>query len=220
MLRETLLSKATFAEAVPELSHRPMVNPLYFVVAGTKRGEGAVIARNTSGPALNNHSVELLSEAKDGYLAQTNWDYSVPITEEQCLATVAALDPRLEKACHTFTKLVFGDKGGCEELCRLTSDGRREAMVKAMEGVRDTDLAKVLEVMSQPPVLQDGTTFTALMTPWNSSYKTIVRELPPTWSAKKDRRSNNMLADRVRSLFENLRTLAPLLPDAEGVVVV
>merc|ERR1711998_746739 len=101
-----------------------MVSPLYFIVAGAKPNEGAVITRNRAGLAHSptNESVLLLKDAKSWYLAQTNWDPWIPIDKEQCEGTEAALPEYAQKACTKVLKMIFGNTGGCMELCRLVSD--------------------------------------------------------------------------------------------------
>lgn len=122
----------------------------------------------------------LLNESKSFYLAQTNWDKWIPIDSDQCKGTMAALPPKVERACAEFLHLAYGtpSDGPCDVLCQLTSDGREEAATAAMNKLVQADVTDevLLKVLSTPPVYQRDTQITALMHPATGNYTTIVRE--------------------------------------------
>lgn len=180
LLRETLLASSSFEDAVLTLSNAKSVSPLYFIIAGAKPGQGAVVTKSRGGlaDAPRNRSVVLLEGSSSYFLAQTNWDNWIPITAEQCASTMQALPDDVEKACSEFLRLAFGEAGGCAELCGLASDGRREAAVAALDKMKseEVDVDAILGVLSTAPVLANGTQFTSLMSPMTNEYRTVVRE--------------------------------------------
>jgi hypothetical protein len=182
MLREALLEIDNFEDAVEDLAARKSVSPLYFIMAGAEDGQGAVLTKNRKGLAHSPHGEALLrfNETSDFYLAQTNWDNWIPIDSEQCKGTMAALPPRVERACAEFLHLAFGTPtaGACDTLCKLTSDGREEAAKAAMNKLVQEQVSDdaLLAVLSTPPVYQRDTQITALMHPATGDYTTIVRE--------------------------------------------
>ena len=77
-----------------------------------------------------------------------------------------------------YIKEVYDDKGPCSDLCGLFSDGRREAGEAYMSKltIDEIDEAHLLTVLGTPPVLADGTKFTAIMSVANNNhYRTVVR---------------------------------------------
>jgi len=178
VLRETLLSAPTFDDAVHQLSDVKLVAPLYFIMAGARNGEGAVITKNRDGLARNDKSVELLNESDTYYLAQTNWDNWIPIDSEQCRGTEEALPEYARTACTKVLKLLYGNTGGCMDLCRLTSDGRHERAVDLLNkmGKDQVSADSLLKILSDPHVEQGNTQFTSLMNPASGAYRTVVRE--------------------------------------------
>jgi len=140
---------------------------------------------------------------------QTNWDNWIPIDQEQCLGTVAALPSSVRAACKEMTKLVYGDAGGCEHLCQETSDGRAEvaraAMAKLQPSTMNAD--SLMTVMSQPPVLNGGTQFTAIMESRSSSYRTLVREHGPS----SGNMSAEVLVGTLMQLFKALVRHSPVI---------
>lgn len=182
VLREALLAAPTFDDAVQQLSDVKMVAPLYFIMAGANKGEGAVITKNRQGlaDAPNHKSVLLLNESDTYYLAQTNWDPWMPIDSEQCKGTEEALPSAVRAACTKVLKMIFDNTGGCMELCRLTSDGRRERAVELLDKVPKDQVStdSLLKVLSDPHVEQGNTQFTALINPHTGDYRTVVRQHP------------------------------------------
>jgi len=180
VLRETLLEHATFDDAVHALSDVKLVAPLYFIMGGAKPGEGAVITKNREGlaNAPDNKSVLLLNQSSSFYLAQTNWDNWMPIDREQCTGVEAALPSGVREACTKILKLLYGNTGGCLELCQLTSDGRHERAVALLDqmGQEHVSAENLYGILSDNHVEQGNTQFTALMSPASNSYRTIVRE--------------------------------------------
>lgn len=210
LLRKTLLSHPTFEDAVTELSGAPSVSPLYFIMAGAGHEEGAVLTKNRNGLAHSPHgeSIRRLSGVSAYYLVQTNWDNWMPITKKQCNGTVAAFPAYVQMACAKFLQWFVGGTGNsCDELCQLASDGRQEAaealMDKKNPGLVSNDV--LLEVLSDPGVIQDITVFTSLMSPAMGSYTTIVRDHKGPIRLQKESK------ETMRDLFHGLVDLASKL---------
>lgn len=180
MLREALLAHETMDEAVAALAAKPSVSPLYFILAGSQPGEGAVVTKNREGLAHSPHgeSILRLNESSSFYLAQTNWDNWLPISSAQCKGGMAQLPAYVETACEKVIKLTYGVTGHCDTLCQLTSDGRAEAAKAAMDMLASEDVGddSIVKVLSTPPVYAGDTQITALMHPATGDYTTIVRE--------------------------------------------
>ena len=49
-VRETLERAATYAEAIDALNTTHLIAPAYYIIAGTEKGEGAVVTRNRTTP--------------------------------------------------------------------------------------------------------------------------------------------------------------------------
>jgi len=82
-LRKVLEQTADFEEAVLSLSKTPQVDENYFIVAGTKNAEGAVISRGRE------HAVDVWrlepDEPNGWYRLQTNYDHwnPVPVADDR-----------------------------------------------------------------------------------------------------------------------------------------
>ena len=62
------------------MSFAPLVNDAYFIIAGIKSGEGAVIARNRNDPASTWTLKESISVQGNGFfMLETNYDYDKPV---------------------------------------------------------------------------------------------------------------------------------------------
>lgn len=180
-LRETLLSTTTFDDAVQKLSDVKLVAPLYFIMSGAKPGEGAVITKNRDGLAhapAPHENVMLLNQSSTFYLAQTNWDNWIPINKQQCEGTEAALPTWVQQACTKVLKALYGNTGGCMDLCQLTSDGRYERAVELLNqmGKERVSADNMFNILSDDHVEQSITAFTALINPATNSYRTVVRD--------------------------------------------
>lgn len=218
LLREALLAAPTFEDGLVELTKRKSVSPLYFIVGGARANEGAIITRNRGGLAHSPHneSVLLLKDAKSFYLAQTNWDPWIPIDKKQCEGTEEALPEYAQQACTKVLKMIFGNTGGCKELCRLVSDGRHEAAVAGMEKIQAQDITmdKIFDVLSDPHVMQGNTQFTAKMIPATSYYSTTVRTEHPGLSQER----TDTLVKEARLLIDLMLKIAPFVESAHVVV--
>merc|ERR1712039_524895 len=141
--------------------------------------QGLVITRRRNGLAHSPHntSIQSVHGVESWYRVQTNWDNWMPITQDECKGTAASLPPFAAQACNVLTKLAFGDPRGCAVLCNMTSDGRREAAVQAMDELttRHVSFRSIFDVLSKPPVLAKNTQFTTLMRPATDEYRTTVR---------------------------------------------
>eukprot|EP01130_Rhizamoeba_saxonica_P011006 TRINITY_DN4550_c0_g1_i2.p1 TRINITY_DN4550_c0_g1~~TRINITY_DN4550_c0_g1_i2.p1 ORF type:complete len:276 (+),score=44.97 TRINITY_DN4550_c0_g1_i2:764-1591(+) len=71
LVRETLEKKATWNEAMYELSTRPLITDVYLTVAGIASGEGAVITRNRTGA---DDIWKVNSSDDTWYVIETNFD--------------------------------------------------------------------------------------------------------------------------------------------------
>lgn len=69
----------------------------------------------------------------DFFLVQTNWDPWINETQAQCIDCMAAFTPAQEELCEDYIRAFYGDKGKCDDLCQLYSDGRAEAATASME---------------------------------------------------------------------------------------
>jgi hypothetical protein len=180
VLREALLTQATFQDAVHHLSDVKVVAPLYFIMGGANKGEAAVLTKNREGlaNAPDHKNVLLLNESDTFYLAQTNWDPWMPIDAEQCRGTEEALPAYARTACTKILKLLYDNDGGCMDLCRLTSDGRHERAVALLDQMGKDHLSddNLFNILSDPHVKQGSTAFTALIHPGSGDYRTVVRE--------------------------------------------
>lgn len=179
VLREALLSKATFDEALQHLSTVKLVAPLYFIMGGAKDGQGAVITKNRGGLAdlPRNLSVLLLNESKTYYIAQTNWDPSLPVTFDQCNEIQDAFPPKVDEVCMEVFKRIYGNTGGCRQLCSLFSDGRRERAVELLNRLSKDQASgdTLFTVLSDPKLNNHLTQFTSIMHPKSSEYRTVAR---------------------------------------------
>jgi hypothetical protein len=70
-VRDMCESAASYTEAVRLLNSTAVIAPAYYVVAGTRRGEGAVVTRNRDGPDQS-HSEGIWSIG-DGTKAPAEW---------------------------------------------------------------------------------------------------------------------------------------------------
>ncbi|UMM14952.1 hypothetical protein L5515_002572 [Caenorhabditis briggsae] len=71
LARETLEQKTTYLDAKEHLMNTPMLSPVYYILGGSKKNEGCIIARSLNGTAL----LTELADAKNGwYLLETNYD--------------------------------------------------------------------------------------------------------------------------------------------------
>merc|ERR1711870_155926 len=136
-------------------------------MGGAKPGEGADITKNRKGlaHAPDKKSVLLLNQSSTFYLAQTNWDNWMPIDRTQCAGVERALPAQVQAACTKVLKLLYGNEGGCLDLCQLTSDGRQERAVELLNqmGKKQVTADNLFHVLSDSHVKQDDTQFTALM---------------------------------------------------------
>jgi len=69
----------TFDLAVKQLSSGPLVNDAFFIVAGTKSGEGAVVARDRNKVASLWTLEESAKEGNGFFMLETNYDYDKPV---------------------------------------------------------------------------------------------------------------------------------------------
>merc|ERR1712194_517267 len=106
-----------------------------------------------------------------------NW---MPIDRTQCTGVERALPSEVQAACTEVLKLLYGNTGGCLDLCQLTSDGRQERAVQLLNqmGKKQVSADSLYHVLSDGRVEQDSTQFTALISAASNSYRTIVREHP------------------------------------------
>mmetsp|Transcript_130523 Transcript_130523/g.278947 ORF Transcript_130523/g.278947 Transcript_130523/m.278947 type:complete len:458 (-) Transcript_130523:58-1431(-) len=223
ILREALMEVSDFAGAVPRLSSVKSDSPMYFILAGAGRSEGAVITRSREGlaPSPGNTSAQrMLSEQR--YLVQTNWDTWIPVDEEECRDAVHVFPQKLDDACSRVLRLLFGmDQGGCAAICGKFSDGRRKAAVQGMQklAVSDISFDSVLEVLSTPPVLDPWTIFTSLMRPATEEYRTTVRAQAPRVAARQRGQSEQGLQIAAIQVFRRLVDLGEWLRAQEEVIV-
>lgn len=179
VLREALLSMATFDEALHQLSTVKLVAPVYFIMGGAKDGQGAVIIKNREGLAdlPHNQSILLLNESKTFYIAQTNWDPALPITADQCSGIQDAFPPKVEEICTEVLKKIYDNIGGCKHFCYLFSDGRRERAVGLLDqlGKDRVSSDNLFMVLSDPKLNNDITQFTSIMHPKSGDYRTVAR---------------------------------------------
>uniref|UniRef100_A0A671YNA4 N-acylethanolamine-hydrolyzing acid amidase n=1 Tax=Sparus aurata TaxID=8175 RepID=A0A671YNA4_SPAAU len=76
LVRETLEAAEDFQDAVMRLSKIPIITGVYYIVAGVRAGEGAVITRDRTGPA----DIWPLEPCREGrwYRVETNYDHWLP----------------------------------------------------------------------------------------------------------------------------------------------
>ncbi|XP_056130559.1 N-acylethanolamine-hydrolyzing acid amidase-like [Lampris incognitus] len=75
LVRETLEGAENFQDAVMRLSKIPIITGVYYIVAGVRAGEGAVITRDRKGPA----DIWPLEPLDGGwYRVETNFDHWLP----------------------------------------------------------------------------------------------------------------------------------------------
>lgn len=185
-LRDSLLAAPSFAEALPLLEDVGLASPMYLIVGGGQQGEGAVITRDRQGvatasmsglPAPRGAGVRKLGDDGEWYVLETNWDWWTNKTHTDCDANMAKMPPVEKEACDAWVRLAYADKAGCDELCQLYSDGRREAATASMQALdpASADPAHLMTVMSKAPVLNGGTRFTSIMSAAADHYETTVR---------------------------------------------
>ena len=139
--RDLLSARAppTFTEALEAAQRTAFTTPMYVVLAGTRRGEGAIVTRGA-----RNFTTLRLDEGSDGnesfFLVQTNYDQPGP-------------DP--------------------------TSDARRTKAEETMHSLGQDEGSTQLGVfaaVSTPPVLNEGTAYTAIMRAATGELHAFVRD--------------------------------------------
>jgi len=74
LIRNVLLNTNSFDEALNTFSNHPLIANVYFTLAGTKSGEGAIISRNR----INATDVWRLNAPSTWYILETNYDHWEP----------------------------------------------------------------------------------------------------------------------------------------------
>lgn len=147
LVREMLESASTFDEAVAALNSTSVIAPAYYIVAGAKAGEGAVVTRNRDSPD-NSHNNEGIWRLTDNstypgtgrwWRLETNWDHWL--------------------------------KDGLTDGRRVAANKMMGAM-----GQDNADLASLFGLLSTKPVLASDTVYTSLMCPAQGLYDTTIRE--------------------------------------------
>jgi len=146
MVRDALESAETYSDMLHVLNTTAVIAPAYYIVAGTKAGEGAVVTRNRDGPD-NSHDNEGIWQIGDGtpspskkygdwWRLETNWDHWEPLTD--------------------------GRRGHANKAM--------EAL-----GQANVNFGTLTTLLSTKPVLASDTVYTAKMSPLLGTYETIVR---------------------------------------------
>jgi N-acylethanolamine-hydrolysing acid amidase len=94
LVRDTVANNKTFSDAVPTLANTPLAAPVYLIVGGRNKDEGAVVTRNrTKAVDVWKYGVPDVRCA-DWYLAQTNYDHwePDPKTDPRQTEAIAALN--------------------------------------------------------------------------------------------------------------------------------
>ena len=90
-VRETLASVDTFKGALAALSSRPLIAPVYFILGGTRAGEGAVITRDRR----EAKDVWHLEDGIGGwYVLETNYDRTnaAPEKDQRRIVATSAMN--------------------------------------------------------------------------------------------------------------------------------
>ena len=202
-LRTALTEHATYDGALPFLESEYLASPMYIIVAGAEHGQGGVVTRDRmgvsrsnqfgfpiesqyrgiNGPSFQFDKLPSENDTSSSFKAhiQTNWDWWITETDDECRAKMSQNPTWKTKLCDDILGLVYNDTM-CADLCQLYSDGRREGgrtdLQSRLAKVPMADVDLVLAVMSNTSsrVLNGETKITSIMNSRTGHYTTLVRE--------------------------------------------